>query len=672
MILSPILVLILIIIFMVSMVFIYLRNPRTCRIKEGFVESDVQNGTSSPRDPVNLDQPTSIRFREKNAIQSCEALRSDDPQMSKKSQDTMKLILDSHRINQWKPGVDEPLIENIRNKTGHAYCYMYNDNENKMKDLRLFGKPGCSLQNPIFKDTPFISNVYKSNYPDNTHTIPIEKCIIEIDPSETSVANLDSYWSRWGDTECGHVTDPIRATLAEKLEALEAMEKQMDEIKRLLDEYNVQIDQTDLDIRECELSKESNQKILDDLISQYNLIYESFLEVDAQRKEALEVKNEKIKEERELNELIEDKQASYLEVQKKAETCGIKLRECDRRKTDIQEQLRIQIETRTENEKTRERRQLEKEEIEQEHYDLIGPESICQSALQSGRNELEDTNDNIQRVTGLLNTCTVEREKNKNLMDVFKPRYEDMNAQANACLERERQLRIDNDKCQEQKKTCKFLTDEHKNTVQRFRDIRDRLLECEEKRRELNVIRKGLEEQNVFHFNQLDSKYGELDQFERALYKEEIQSSISNSETVINKFRSDLDKLTSAHIEQSGCSAKADFVRELNKKKNNNAEKKYRIESLKSQSCYYCDPTISHCAEKFKNDKALCSAKEMDGSLLVTSLPISTNRRCGPNFGTRCAPGQCCSIFGWCANSHDHCVRYVRDDTMYHGDGKRN
>lgn len=682
---SLVIVILIIVILLVVQFVLYVRSLYSRKKVDDFGPYDTREGfvpppppPPHPKSPINLDQPTSILYREKNAIQSCDALRSDDPKMSEMSQDTMRSILGSNRMNQWKPGEDEPLIDNIKNKTGHTYCYLYNDDENKMKDLRLFDKAGCSLQNPIFKDTPFIDNVYKSKYPDNTHTIPIEKCIIEIDPSKTSVENLDKYWRKWGDTECGHVTDPLRASLANKLEVLETMDKQMDELNKLLDEYNLLIDQTDLDITQCELSKESNQNILNDFISRYNAIYATFQDVDEDRSDAVERKSDMMREEKEIGERIDKKQVSYLDFLQKAEACDIQLQDCNRREAEVQEQLKIQLDTQMKNERVRDERQKERDEIQADHYALIGPESICQSALQSGKIELDETTENIERTTGLLNTCSVEREHNKNMMEIFQPRYERKRDMADRCLERERQLRIDNDKCQEQKKTCKFLTDEHKNTVQRFRDIRDRLLECEEKRAELNVVRRELEEQNVFHFNLLDSKYGELDDFERSLYEEEVKSSINNSEVVINKFRSDLDKMTTLHVEQSGCSAKAEFVKELNKKKNRNAELKYRIESLKSQSCYYCDPTISHCAEKFKNDKVLCSEKAADGSLLASepqtpprsSMPISTNRRCGPDYGTRCRPNQCCSRFGWCANSNDHCVRFRRTDSLYHGDGK--
>jgi len=37
-----------------------------------------------------------------------------------------------------------------------------------------------------------------------------------------------------------------------------------------------------------------------------------------------------------------------------------------------------------------------------------------------------------------------------------------------------------------------------------------------------------------------------------------------------------------------------------------------------------------------------------------TSLPISTNNRCGPSYGI-CPSGQCCSKYGWCGKTDDYC-----------------
>ena len=484
---------------------------------------------------------------------------------------------------------------------------MYNDKENKMKDLRLFDEKGCSMENPIFKDTPFISRVYGSKTSDNTHTIPIEKCVIEIDPSSITTPNLDDYWKRWGDTMCGSVTDPLRVTVQDKVKAIESLENNITEIKELIEMYNLRIDQTVLDVKSCQILKEKNEQIFRDVVAQYNEIYEAFQKIEAERDEAVKIKSDRLDEEKEIKEDVEEEQDLYQQFRERNNNCQIELQKCNRAKEDIEEALRIQLISQSENEEVRDERIEEMNNIEGEYNDLIRPTAECVSELEQGTRQLEETIENIDRTRGLYNTCEVERAYNKARMEIFEPKYESMKEKADQCLKEKEQLFKDVEICADQKKTCNFLKDEHSNTMKRFREIRDKLLVVEERGREYNTIRKELEEQNVFHYNELDIKSGQLDEFEKSLYKEEIRSSISNSEAIIDKFKTDLDRLADVHIQSSGCVAKADYVRDLNKQRNHNAELRYRVDALTSQSCYYCDPTIAHCAEKFKNDKTLCS-----------------------------------------------------------------
>jgi hypothetical protein len=51
-------------------------------------------------------------------------------------------------------------------------------------------------------------------------------------------------------------------------------------------------------------------------------------------------------------------------------------------------------------------------------------------------------------------------------------------------------------------------------------------------------------------------------------------------------------------------------------------------------------------------------------------VPIreTTNARCGKENGNqRCKPGECCSIYGWCGSSSDHCIKFRSGNPDYHG-----
>lgn len=60
----------------------------------------------------------------------------------------------------------------------------------------------------------------------------------------------------------------------------------------------------------------------------------------------------------------------------------------------------------------------------------------------------------------------------------------------------------------------------------------------------------------------------------------------------------------------------------------------------------WCGNSDAHCGS---------GCQESFGSCVSQALPISTNGQCGEGPGTRCAQGYCCSQYGWCGNSNNHC-----------------
>eukprot|EP00833_Pecoramyces_ruminatium_P018738 jgi/Orpsp1_1/1192770/evm.model.d7180000095748.1 len=62
----------------------------------------------------------------------------------------------------------------------------------------------------------------------------------------------------------------------------------------------------------------------------------------------------------------------------------------------------------------------------------------------------------------------------------------------------------------------------------------------------------------------------------------------------------------------------------------------------------YCGKTSDYCGKGCQSEFGKC---ENSGS----SYPISTDDRCGNEFGTRCPSGECCSKHGWCGKSDAHC-----------------
>ncbi|ORX57688.1 Metallo-dependent phosphatase [Piromyces finnis] len=61
----------------------------------------------------------------------------------------------------------------------------------------------------------------------------------------------------------------------------------------------------------------------------------------------------------------------------------------------------------------------------------------------------------------------------------------------------------------------------------------------------------------------------------------------------------------------------------------------------------WCSTSNDHCDV----DKG-CQTKY--GILITTSIPYSSSNRCGSSYG-KCRNNECCSRYGWCSNSSSHC-----------------
>jgi len=69
----------------------------------------------------------------------------------------------------------------------------------------------------------------------------------------------------------------------------------------------------------------------------------------------------------------------------------------------------------------------------------------------------------------------------------------------------------------------------------------------------------------------------------------------------------------------------------------------------------YCGTSSAYCGTGCQTGFGKCSSS----STSTSTSTISTNGKCGPNNGgTVCPSGQCCSKYGYCGTSDDYCVTY--------------
>lgn len=173
-------------------IFYYRKNP----VKEGFAVVD-----------RTLIDPVEDHQRDRFATERCNTLYTTSESLSEQAVNTMTAYIGGHRLQRWKPDRNDP-ASNRNNNANKDYCYFYGDDV-AMQNAK------CDMTNPIFKDPQgIITGAFESEYADQTHTIPIKKCILEIDRNAASnPTNLDAFWNHMGRFDCDQVTQSIRGDI---------------------------------------------------------------------------------------------------------------------------------------------------------------------------------------------------------------------------------------------------------------------------------------------------------------------------------------------------------------------------------------------------------------------------------------------------------------------------
>lgn len=182
--------------------FYYRKSP----VKEGFTIVD--------RTLVNSVED---HQRDRFATERCNTLYTTSESLSEQAVNTMTAYIGGHRLQRWKPNRNDP---SLRNNPDKDYCYLYGDDV-AMQNTK------CDMTNPMFKDPQgIITGVFESEYADQTHTIPIKKCVLEIGKNTSSnPTNLDAFWNHMGRFDCDQVTQSIRVDI-------ERTRAQTDSVKR--------------------------------------------------------------------------------------------------------------------------------------------------------------------------------------------------------------------------------------------------------------------------------------------------------------------------------------------------------------------------------------------------------------------------------------------------------
>ncbi|KAK6099998.1 hypothetical protein MT418_001369 [Batrachochytrium dendrobatidis] len=93
----------------------------------------------------------------------------------------------------------------------------------------------------------------------------------------------------------------------------------------------------------------------------------------------------------------------------------------------------------------------------------------------------------------------------------------------------------------------------------------------------------------------------------------------------------------------------------------------------------FCGKTSDHCGNGCQKDYGICwdgdkppkSPAQPKAPASKADYPISANSQCGEEFGTRCPYNTCCSKYGFCGKTSDHCENGCQKDYGICWDGDK-
>jgi hypothetical protein len=162
-------------------------------------------------------------------LERCKFLDVNPNEVSPKEYIMVQELVQTNRIKEWKPN-NIPYTSS--NNTCNVFCYLYDDPNNGMQDMMMMNC-NCDIEKNIFKNNPMVKRVFKNTELDKSHTVPIQKCVIEFDKSERNVDNISKFFGAISDEYCTSLAGGLFINLSD-------LQKQYVELydKNTKQEYN--------------------------------------------------------------------------------------------------------------------------------------------------------------------------------------------------------------------------------------------------------------------------------------------------------------------------------------------------------------------------------------------------------------------------------------------------
>lgn len=579
---------------------------------EKFEDAESQeNEEQTQVEPRQVEQTSRAkrRLRRKKAIESCDILRpTDDLEMDGKSQDMMRSALDGHRINAYKPQKGDPVAEeNGYNPNAMSYCYMYNDRPNNMQDYMLDpSNGGCSMNNILFKNMPFINKVYSTPVKDDTHAVPVEKCVLEMDGTKITTENLNAFWGNFGESSCEGISEPIRTDIKKVETEKREIEQDLKALLAEIEKYGEDLEKNKGDLTICQEKKQKKESDLKDKTTEYHTTYEKYIETRDAYADNVKKHEDKTARQDELTSSVADYEKLVDQYQELRDTCRRNLRQCRNTVKDLETHNNRIIGER--DDKIEEKKKLN-ENLQQTNT-RINEKDVRLNTCERNKREKQDKFDALKEdhktnMTSLA-SCEDRRAHFRERYEYYKPKAETIEADKKECLEVTKQLRRDIKECDKVRETCRYHNNAVLNAKNRYELIARKLKECQERLKQNKRIKKQLEEHNVDMYNRVEKMALESEEIMRQSYKDVMDTSKENTEEMIKQHYKNMETIANDHMTEIGCQKNSETLKKIQSTEARNAQLRFTIQSMDEQTCYYCYPSVKQCAEKFANDDVLC------------------------------------------------------------------
>lgn len=211
-------------------------------------------------------------IRNDKALQRCDVLMTNSPDLGKKGEYAMDTFIRGNRIKIWKPE-NENEKQNTKN-SNIEYCYLYNDAMNETQDYMMnnnqnINPSACSLNNKLFQN-PMIQNVFDTPIKDAAHNVPINKCVFEIDKSKANDSNIIQFWNTVSDIDCYQLSQDSRNELFNLNRDYNALQHNYNNLENRFQNTSNDIVRVKNNVAMCQLSNVEITKNYDDLNAIFN------------------------------------------------------------------------------------------------------------------------------------------------------------------------------------------------------------------------------------------------------------------------------------------------------------------------------------------------------------------------------------------------------------------